>query len=95
MKSSFLSGISNAQNEELKRKQDLFKEVAEHNLNMFKNGFKSKFYDYSILEKNFIQKCTDEEIRQLAINFFIKELTNELAENTNFYFDKKLKSEIK
>lgn len=75
---------------ETEAKVKLFKEVAEHNLEMFTNEFKSRLFDYGALSTHKISQLSEEEVRQLGINFFTKMLAKKSYENQEFYFDKKL-----
>tara|TARA_R110002012_G_scaffold204652_2_gene374445 strand:- start:3856 stop:4149 length:294 start_codon:yes stop_codon:yes gene_type:complete len=97
MKASFLQGIDDAKKAEeeiVKQKQEVFKEVAESNMQRFFNHFNKEVFEYSILQRDKISKLTEDEIRQLAVNFFGKELGKASFENQLFYFDKKLVSKI-
>lgn len=70
---------------------ELFKEVAESNLERFYNSFKNQVFDYRALNTHKITKVlTEEEVRQLAINFFVKSLVKLNFEYQEQYFDKKL-----
>lgn len=83
MKANYLSGISSAQNEDTKRKQEVFKEVSENNLQMFATGFKNKVTDYKIANKYLLNNLSMDEIRILAIKFFIKNVSETLNEKIN------------
>lgn len=86
--------FKNAQ-QQLKEKETatkvkIFKEVAEHNLEMFTNELKARLFDYGALNTHKISQLSEEEVRQLGINFFTKMLAKKSYENQEFYFDKKL-----
>ena len=82
----------NTLTEEQKAKQfEIFKEVAEENLRTFCNDFNSQLFNYRALNTHKICNVFDEdEVRQLAINFFTKTLAKKNFENQEFYFDKKV-----
>jgi len=79
-----------------KRNQDkirlnLFKEVAEANLTSFIHNFNNNLWDFRVVNAHKITNVfSEEEVRQLAINFFTKEVSRMTFENVNFYFDKKI-----
>ena len=68
---------------------ETFKEVAESNLQMFVNGFKDSVFNYRALNTNKICNLSDSEVRQLAVNFFIKEMAKKVSEKTDLYFEQK------
>ena len=78
------------QEKENLKKYELLKEVAEANLKTFCNEFNSTLFNYRALNTNFINRLTEEEVRQLGVNFFTKMVAKASYKNNEFYFDKKL-----
>ena len=76
------------------QKFEIFKEVAENNMQMLVNSFSREVFNYRALNTHKIINLTEEEVRQLAINFFAKEIAKASFENSQFYFDKKLTVKI-
>lgn len=74
--------------EQDKRKFELFKEVVFSNLEMFINRINNESFNYRATNTNKIISLSEDEIRRLAVNFFTKELTKKVNENISFYFDK-------
>lgn len=73
---------------------DIFKDVAEENLRTFSNYFNSQLQEYKVLNSFKINKLTEDEVRQLGVNFFTKMVAKATYENNEFYFDKKLTVKI-
>jgi len=58
---------------------ELFREVVKHNLDMLVNGITSEAFNKSILIGNPIR--TEDETRQMAVDFFEKQLAKKLYES--------------
>lgn len=58
---------------------EIFREVVKVNLNMLTNGITSEAFNQSILIGNPIR--TEDETRQMAVDFFRKQLAKELYEH--------------
>jgi hypothetical protein len=80
--------------EQERRKFELFEEVVNSNLEMFVNAVKRQSFDYRALNTTKIINLDEDEVRSLAVNFFMKSLSKDLNEKIGFYFDKKIKTEI-
>ena len=77
--------------EERAIKFEVLKEVAEANLKTFVHEFNKELFEYRALNTHRIcDVLTEDEVRQLGVNFFTKMLMKKAYENENFYFDKKL-----
>lgn len=93
MKNFYLQGIDDAKKQKShdQHQNDVFKEVAESNLNYFVCDVKRNLESYLYDKKHLIQHVlNEEEVRQLAINFFTTQLSKKLNENVVFYSELKL-----